>query len=75
MAAKARYLMKVHYVRVDPEEDTREVPLDPEKETREVPLNPEEGTQEVLSDSAKETRRRNRIARTRNGGRRRIRRR
>ena len=66
MAAKARYLMKVHYVLVDPEEDTREVPLDPGKETREVSLNPEEerrevsldpeeATQEVLSDSAKET--------------------
>ena len=50
MAAKARYLMKVHYVLADPEEDTREVPLDPEKETREVSLNPEEERREVLSD-------------------------
>ena len=47
MAVKARYVIKVHYVLTDPEEETRKVPLNPEEGAREVSLDPEEETREV----------------------------
>ena len=54
VVAKAHFVKKVHHVLADPDEKTREV--DPEEETRKVPLDPEEKTWEVPLDPEEETR-------------------
>ena len=65
--AKARYVMKVHHVLGNPEEETQEVPSDSEEETLEGPSDREDEAQGTPSNSEEETKKYSRACRRADG--------